>query len=189
MNEYMKLSKKHILKIEAFAFEFYKSLDYLHNVDHARRTMKLAEYIRKKESGSKTLVRLGALLHQFHDKENILEKYLQKIGIDKDVTGTLMRFPKFRAHRGIKAKSIEEKIAYDADALQVLGTFGTLRVVAGRAERHHDLPRAIEETLEAQKKFLSSIQTTTARNMISKKQQGALKFLSSFKDEFKGKYS
>jgi HD superfamily phosphodiesterase len=185
----MKLSKKHIVEIETFAFEFYKSSDYLHNVDHAQRTMKLAEYIRKKEGGNKTLVRLGALLHQFHDKENILKKFLQKISLEKDTTETFMSFAKFRAHRGIKAKSIEEKIVYDADALQVLGTYGTLRVVAERAERHHNLPRAIEETLVAQKKFFSSIQTKTARKMIAKKQQGALKFLSSFKDEFKGKYS
>ncbi|HII29596.1 hypothetical protein COT48_05895 [Candidatus Woesearchaeota archaeon CG08_land_8_20_14_0_20_47_9] len=79
----MSLSNEDARKIEQFALKYYRSLDKLHNESHARRTVKLAEFIARNEGGNLQLVKLGALLHQFHDHEEILAGFLKKLGMSQ----------------------------------------------------------------------------------------------------------
>lgn len=74
-----KLTKNQIKKIKEFALKYYKTLDETHGLEHAKRTVKLAEYLAKKEGADLQIVRLGALLHQFHkERVKIVEKFLRR---------------------------------------------------------------------------------------------------------------
>ena len=65
------LTDEQIRKIKGFTLEFYSRKNYLHDIRHGERTVKIAELIAKKEGGMDLeIVRLGALIHQFHDHED-----------------------------------------------------------------------------------------------------------------------
>lgn len=184
----MDLSQEEYKKIEEFAFEYYRGLDYLHSIDHAERTVQIAEYLAEKEGANKELVRLGALLHQFHDNEAILISFLESLDLDKETIDVLVGFPLFRPYKNVEPNSIEEQVVFDADAVQVLGAYGTVREIAQYAERMHDLASAVEKVREIHKNFLNNLQTESAKQLIKESQQSAEDFLKLFDREYKGQY-
>jgi len=186
----MDLSDKQIKKIEEFTIDYYHSLDYLHGEEHLNRTIKLAEFISKLEGGDSKIVRLGAFIHQFHDHEEKLIKFLEEIKVNKKTIGKLISIVRYRPHRlgTPKSKIIEEKIIYDADALQVLGPFGTLRLFAERINKHNNLAKTVNEIKEVQEKFLKNLQTKTARTLANDPHKMVNAFLNLFNDENRGKY-
>ncbi len=186
----MDLSNKQIKKIEDFSADYYGSLDYLHGKDHLNRTIKIAEHISKLESGNQKIVRLGAFIHQFHDHEERLIKFLKEIKVDERTIEKLINIVRYRPHRpGIpKSKIIEEKIVYDADALQVLGPFGTLRLFAERINKHDNLAKTVNEIKEVQEKIFKNLQTKTARTLAKNPHKMVNMFLNLFNDENMGKY-
>lgn len=186
----MNLTNAQIGKIEKFTKKYYGTLDFLHNETHLNGTVKLAEYICKKEGGNKKIVKLGAMIHQFHGHEKILINYLRKLKIDKKTIANLIKMVKFRPHhpQTPPATTIEEKITYDVDALQVLGPFGTLRVFTEKIKQEKNLSKAIKEIEKLQKIFLTNLQTKTAKHLIKKPQKINDIFLDLSKKENKEKY-
>jgi len=53
-----KLTKNQIEKIRNFAFNYYKTLDETHGIEHAKRTVKLTEYLAKKEGANLQIVKV-----------------------------------------------------------------------------------------------------------------------------------
>ncbi len=184
----MNLSDTEYQKIEAFALEYYAGLDYLHATDHAERTVKIAEYLAKQEGADVKLVRLGALLHQFHDHEEILIDFLQSLGLDQPTIDVLVGFPLFRPYKNVEPNSIEEQVVFDADAIQNMGVFGIIRSIVNYAPKHKDLAFATDKALDVQQKFFNILQTESAKQLISQSQQRAKDFLEVFDKEFNGKY-
>ena len=72
----MELNKNQIKQIERFAYNYYKKLDQTHGIEHLHRTVKLAIYLGKKEGANIQIVKLGAILHQFHNGE-VVKKFLK----------------------------------------------------------------------------------------------------------------
>ena len=184
----MALTNQQYKKIERFTLNYYKGLDFVHNVSHAKRTVKIALAIAKKEGGNKKMIRLGALLHQFHDYDHILERYLRKLKLSKEDRDILMHFPYFRAHRGRKPKFLEAQIVYDADALQVLAPFGTFRLFSLGVIKHKDMNNAVQRVKKVQARHFRALQTKTAKKMAKEPQKLSNKFLKLFEQEDKGKY-
>ncbi|HII29597.1 hypothetical protein COT48_05900 [Candidatus Woesearchaeota archaeon CG08_land_8_20_14_0_20_47_9] len=100
-----------------------------------------------------------------------------------------MGFARFRPNRGkMTASSIEEKIVYDADALQALCPFGMLRLFAEKINQGKSMTEAVNMVKETQKRFLVNLQTKTARGLASKPQRIADEFLGLFDREERGSY-
>ena len=183
------LTDEQIKKIEKFALDFYSKKDFLHNESHAHRSVKIAEFIAKKEGMDVELAKLGALLHQFHDHENRLINFLKKLKIPKSEIEKIVHFAKFRPHRGpIKPMFPEVKAVYDADIIQALGTFGTLRIFAQGIKRFEDMNKAFEYVRKTKKKFFKNLQTKTAKQLMKKPQKLAGEFLKLYDKEDKGIY-
>ena len=84
---------------------------------------------KQKENANLEIVKLGAMIHQFHDNLDELQNFFNKIDLKLDITKKLVECAKFRPFKDTRKKkvSLEAKIVFDADTLQVLGPLGIIR--------------------------------------------------------------
>jgi HD superfamily phosphodiesterase len=174
-----KLTKTQIKKIKKFALAYYKKIEEPeHGIEHANRTIKLAEYLARKEKANIQIARLGALLHQFHNG-SVVEKFLKKIKVDKKITGQLVHCVEAAGRENIpRAKTVEAKVVYDADKLQVVGPFGIIREIACdmAPPRNKDFPEALRHTKKVEKRCFETLQTKTAKKLAKQPHQLVLRF-------------
>ncbi len=187
----MALTKKQIKQIKQFCTEFYKKLDFAHNVEHMNRTIKIAEFIAKKEKANLEIVRLGAMVHQFHDNVEKLRSFLKKINAKKEITERLIECAEFRPFKEASKKkvSIEAKIVFDADALQVLGPQGIIREINCNIKaRNKPLHKSVQDARKIETLFYNSLQTETAKNLIKESHELMKKFWETY-DSWEEKFS
>lgn len=168
---FMNITKQQIEQIENFCLEFYKKLDFAHNIEHMNRTVNIAGFIAKKESANPEIVRLGAMVHQFHDNVDMLREFLNKIDLDPVVINKLIECTEFRPFKDNSKKnaSLEAKVVFDADALQVLGPQGIIReITLNTKARNKPLNQSVQDAREVERKFYQSLQTETAKKLIEK---------------------
>ena len=173
-----KLTKNQIEKIRNFAFNYYKTLDETHGIEHAKRTVKLTEYLAKKEGANLQIVKLGALLHQFHDGK-IVEKFLRKIKVDDKISKKLAEIAEcsWAKKLEMKAKSLEAKVVWDADKLQVFGPFGVIREIScDMGPRKKIFREALKHTRWITGKIYSFLQTKSAKKLAKEPYKLILKF-------------
>ena len=172
------LTKSQIKKLKEFAFNYYKTLDETHGIEHANRTVKLAEYLGKKEGANLQITRLGAVLHQFHNGE-IVKKFLRKIKVDEEISNKLAKIAdcSWAKKAEMKAKSIEAKVVWDADKLQVIGVFGIIReITCNMWPRKMGFRKSLKYTRMLEKKIYNNLQTKTAKKIVKETHQFTLKF-------------
>lgn len=65
--------------------------------------------------------------------------------------------------------SLESKIVYDADAIEVLSTYGMIREIICNAKcRNKEWEKSVEDTINVQRRFKEKLQTKTAKEMLEK---------------------
>lgn len=174
-----KLTKTQIKKIKKFALEYYKKIkEPEHGIEHANKTIKLAEYLAKKENANIQIAKLGALLHQFH-KGRVVEKFLKKLKIDKKIIKQLVHCVECSGRENIpEAKTIEAKVVYDADKLQVVGPFGIIREISCdmAPPRNRKFREALKHTKMVEKRCFETLQTKTAKKLAKQPHQFVLRF-------------
>jgi uncharacterized protein len=135
------------LSIEA-AQEWYAEADPVHSFNHVLRVYRLAERLAKAEGANLEIVRAAALLHdsrgsapgsetaaraQHHIASAIFAgEVLRQEGWPEDRIEAVqhcIRAHRFRA-KGEKPATIEAKVLFDADKLDVLGAVGAARTIA-----------------------------------------------------------
>lgn len=174
-----KLTKKQIKEIKEFALNYYRKIkEPEHGVEHAKKTIKLAEYLAKKEGANIEIARLGALLHQFHNGK-IVGEFLKKIKIGEEIIKQLVHCVESCGRENIpKTKTLEAKVVYDADKLQVIGPYGIIReiicdVLPPRNKKFHE---ALKHTMTVEEQCFRTLQTKTAKDLAKKPHQFLLKF-------------
>ncbi|MBI2584156.1 MAG: hypothetical protein HYW25_05795 [Candidatus Aenigmarchaeota archaeon] len=183
----MNISKGQAEKIRRFCIDFYKTLDFAHHIEHMNRTVRIAEYIARKENVNLQIARLGAMVHQFHDNMDKLRAFLDKINLDSQIAERLLECAKFRPLKKKTGKraSIEAMVVFDADALQVIGPHGIVREIACNiGARNKAFDRSIEDARETESLFYKSLQTKTARKLAKKPYELTRKF---WKEYYKAK--
>ncbi len=183
----MKLTKKQLKKIEGFALNYYKKSDYAHNIDHASRTVKLAEYIAKKEKANIEICSIAALLHQFHDTEGV-EDFLNKIKVDENLIKQIIHCVRCCSTYNIyRAKTIEAKVVFDADFLQTLGPLGIYRMLSTVPFGKLSLEILANKIQKMQEERFERLQTKTGKKMVEKLHKSDLEFYKLFKKWYKVK--
>ena len=173
------MTEKQAKRIFEFASNFYKELDFAHNLDHLNKTIQIALYIAERESADSRLITTLAAVHQFHIDSERLELFLKDVNLDDDEMEIIIESVKFKKYMEdlvesgqfcselVPIVSKESKIAYDADTLQILGPYGVIREFACNLKsRDMDLKDALIEAIKTSKLYYNSLQTPTARNMI-----------------------
>ena len=123
----MVLTKAQMDKIKRFASIPYKKQDQTHGLEHMHRTVKLGIYLARKEKANLQVVRLGAMLHQYHNSKAV-ENFLKKIKVDRKLAKQIAHcVAPGDIKKRHKPRTIEAKVVFDADTLQVVGPFGIIR--------------------------------------------------------------
>ena len=155
-------------KIIDFSTKFYNTLDFAHNIEHGKRVVKNAKTIAKNEGGNLFLIEAGAWLHQFHNKIDEVNGFIETLNIKNELKESLYEIVKCRPEYINENSLLESKIVYDADAIEVLSTYGMVRELICNAKcRNKDWEKSVEDTINVQKRFLAKIQTKTAYKMIA----------------------
>ncbi len=125
---------------------WYIHADSVHNFDHVLRVYQMAEKLARIEGGDFTILRAASLLHDAEgsapDGPNRPNHHLQSADFavqilaaegwrDEDIAAVqhCIRAHRFRSG-GEAPQTIEAKILFDADKLDVLGAIGIARVLA-----------------------------------------------------------
>ncbi|MFB6145393.1 MAG: HD domain-containing protein, partial [Candidatus Nanohaloarchaea archaeon] len=152
--------------IEEFARSHYEKQDQTHGIEHLERTVKLAEKIAEKEVADKEIVILGAQLHQLHDAEKV-ESFLQTLELEESNVEQVTECVRYSDIDNVDSTaSIEAKVVYDADKLQVVGPFGVIREIAcDTGERGKSFREALEHTRRIEKECFETLQTETGKEI------------------------
>lgn len=158
-----------IKQIIEFSKEFYDSLDFAHNIEHGKRVVSNVKVIAQKEGGNLFLVEAGAWLHQFHNNLDKVNEFIKNLQISDDEKNKLYEIVKCRPEYIEDESLLESKIVYDADAIEVLSTYGMIREIICNAKcRNKEWKKSVEDTIKVQKRFKEKVQTKTAKEMIEK---------------------
>jgi HD superfamily phosphodiesterase len=159
------VTKQHDSAIKTFAKSYYQKLDQTHGLEHFDRTLHIAKYLTQAEGANWTIVRYGAMLHQIHNSK-IVRIFLTKIGCDNEFIEKIVHCIGCISPKHIKeAKTIEAKVVYDADKLQVIGPFGVIREMAYRKSLGESFREAYTHTRRIEEKLFNTLQTRTAKKL------------------------
>lgn len=156
--------------IVRFARRYYDELDFAHGVTHGERVVRLARRIAAAEGGDPFLVEAGAWLHQLHDDLPRLRAFLDSLSLPEGAGDRLLEIVgRCRPHRVDPSASLEARIVFDADALEVLGPYGTVReLLCNALARGLDWPTAVAETRRVQEDFAGRLATRTGRRLAAR---------------------
>jgi HD superfamily phosphodiesterase len=163
------MSDEKLAPILHFAQNYYQRLDFAHNASHGARVVCLAKRIHSREGGDGFLVEAGAWLHQLHDDLDALEAFLGSLDLKARQTEKLFEIVRCcRPDRIGPSSSLEAKIVFDADALEVLGPYGTVReLLCNAVARGMSWQTSVASTRDVQQRFASRLMTSTARSLVA----------------------
>ena len=147
--------------------DFYQRQDFAHDRAHALRVVRFASLLQEREGGDVFLVQAGAWLHQLHDELPLLDELLADLAIEKQLSEQLREIVCLcRPHRISETSPLEARIVFDADALEVLGPYGSIReVLCNCLSRGLSWKEAVHSAREVQEEFLSKLTTATAKEL------------------------
>ncbi len=127
------------------AREWYDPSDPVHGFDHVQRVLQMAEYLGRELGADPEILRAAALLHDAagaHPQSDISRErhevasaefgreVLQKEGWPKERIDSVLHCILAHRYRSkLKPKTLEAKILFDADKLDVIGAFGIARTI------------------------------------------------------------
>jgi HD superfamily phosphodiesterase len=179
-----KLSSEELLQeIVSKAKDFYRGLDFAHNIEHGERVAFLAKRINESEKGDPFLVNAGAWLHQFHNNLDELRQLLFVLPLSPSDAERLFEIvSNCRPHNISTDSSLEAKIVFDADALELAGPYGVIReVLCNAVARKMSWDDALQNAEEVQRLFEDKLQTHTAKALARRATQIAHDFWNEYR--------
>lgn len=162
------MSQESILQeLSARAKRFCQQFDFAHNERHVERAVAFAKILQAREGGNAFLIEAGAWLHQFHDHVSELKELLADVSLQETVISRLTQIvTECRPHKISGASSLEAKIVFDADALELMGPYGIIReVLCNAVARGKPWEESIRDARETQRLFEDRLMTETARKL------------------------
>ena len=194
----MIVSEEQMKKIEEFAIDKVKNLDYNHDEDHTLKTVKFAVYIAEKENADIEVCRVAAYLHdvgrsvQFKDHPkigaNIAKEFLESLNLPDDFIGKVCHTIEHHSSKSIQNTDlIEAKVLFDSDKLSLIGVFGFCRFFSECvAFEKMDLNQSIQKVEQTQERMFNLLQTKTGKELIKESHELMQKFYEIYKKFDKG---
>jgi uncharacterized protein len=162
-----------------------------HSYEHVDRVVKIATFLAEKEGADLELVQVAAILHdvgwvvgQPHNEtgaklaSEILKKFEYSPRKIEKVLKIVLRHP--MDFRG-KLETLEEKIVWDADKIDLLGAVGIARGFHWEGKRSFE--SAVKLAFQVFTPIYNSLNTSTAKQISKKRQKETMSFLSALEKE------
>lgn len=146
-------------------------------ISHTERVIKYALFLCERENANKKIVEIAAILHDVgyclegfnnHSKNSVIvaKEFLEKFN-EKDKEKILNAID----HHGREAKTTEEKIIQDSDALDRIGPIGIIRMIIHfyRDEKIVDTEKLIEKVKDIINQSVKSLKTESAKEIAKSK--------------------
>lgn len=179
-------------KLEKIVRERMRSLEgTAHSFNHVKRVTQIAAFIAEREGADIDLVQVGALVHdvgwsvgQPHNETGatLANQILKELGYPNDESAKVVRIVllhplDFRD----RLKTLEEKVVWDADKIDLLGAVGVARGF------HWQGKKPFEETVKLAHEIYTPIydllNTSTAKKIAKKRHEETMAFLSALDHE------
>jgi uncharacterized protein len=162
-----------------------------HSYEHVDRVVKIAAFLAEKEGADLELVQVAAILHdvgwvvgQPHNETGarLAGEILKEIKysprkIEKVLKIVLHHPMDFRG----KLETLEEKIVWDADKIDLLGAVGIARGFHWEGKRSFE--SAVKLAFRVFTPIYDSLNTSTAKQIAEKRQKETMSFLSALEKE------
>lgn len=162
-----------------------------HSFGHVDRVFKIATFLAKKEKADVELVQIGALLHdigwalgQPHNETGakLASEILKEINYPQEkretIIGIILHHPlDFKD----KLETLEEKITWDADKIDLLGAVGIARGFHWYGRKPFD--EVVKLAFETYTPIYNMLNTPSARELAKKRSEETMSFLLALKEE------
>lgn len=164
-----------------------------HSYEHVNRVFKIATFIAEKEKADIELVQIGALLH---DIGRIVGEPHNETGIK--LANRILKeinYPQERSEKITKIifchllsfkdtlETLEEKIVWDADKIDLLGMIGVARTFHWGGTTNRSFEAVVKFCYEEMKPIYNLLNTQTAKNIAQKRYIETIHFLSALEKE------
>jgi uncharacterized protein len=157
----------------------------VHSFEHVKRVFEIATFLAKKEKADLELVQVGSLLHdigwamgKLHHETGaeLTSKILKEINYPLERTEKIVRIV-LRHPRDFRDKleTIEEKIVWDADKIDLLGVIGVARAFHWLGNT--PFSSVVERSFSELKTIYSLLNTKTAKKIAKRRHNETLTFL------------
>lgn len=195
------MNTQQLTEIKKFARKYYLNTDPFHMWDHAELTVKYARILAKQyKNVDFKVLDAACYLHDIgrikkddgHPEESakIAKPFLKKIGLNKEEIKAIIHAVEIHAKERIReAETIEAKLLFDSDKLQILSVYGFLRVCFFLVYKRR---WGMEKTVEFMWDYISSvnkdyIQTPLAKKILNKEVKKIEKIVNDFRKTLKGR--
>ncbi len=164
-----------------------------HAFDHIERVCKIATYLAKREGADVEIVQIAALLHDLgrsikepHQKTGakVAVKILKRIGYPEHKTKIVYKAILYHSlGERKKVKTLEEKIIWDADKIDLIGILGILRIFHFRGNLFSSFDYGIKKWFRLWINVYKMLFTKTAKKITKERYKKTLRFSSDLKKE------
>jgi len=159
-----------------------------HSYEHVNRVVKIATFLAKKEKANVELVQIGALLHDIgwavgnpHNETGakLAKKILKEINYPSEkIIRIILHHP--LAFKD-KLETLEEKIVWDADKIDLIGVVGVVRAFHWLGNKPFEA--VVKTCFEEQITIYDLLNTQTAKKVAKRRHREMITFLSALKRE------
>jgi len=162
-----------------------------HSYEHVNRVVRIATFLAKKMKADVELVQIGALLHDIgwavgnpHNETGakLANKILKEMNYPREksekIVGIILHHPlDFKD----KLETLEEKIVWDADKIDLLGVIGVVRAFHWLGNKPFEA--VVKTCFEEQTPIYNLLNTQTAKKIAKRRHREMIAFLSALKNE------
>lgn len=165
----------------------------IHFFDHLERVLRTAVLLSEKEGANLELVQLGALLHDIghvigepHNETGarLAREILKEAGYPEEIIEKVARIVfRHRESLGHELETLEEKIVWDADKIDLIGVTGVLRAFHWAGSIGISFEDEVKWSRERQTKFYGLLKTESAKKIAKKRNMRMMCLLNDLEKE------
>lgn len=164
-----------------------------HSYKHVERVCKIAAMLAEKENADPELVQFGSLLHDIgrtvgepHNETGaeLAREILEGMNYPPEKIEKIAKIVlRHRQSLGHILESVEERIVWDADKIDLIGVTGVLRVFHWAGAMKISFLEEVEWCRERQTTFYDLLKTETAKKIAKTRYENMMHFLKVLDDE------
>lgn len=161
--------------------------DTAHSFEHVERVCEIAAFLTRNENADLELVQLGAILHDVgravgepHNETGaeLAREILEDINYPPEKVERIAKIVlRHRQSIGLGLETLEEKIVWDADKIDLIGVTGILRAFHWAGSMKIPFEDEVEWCRERETTFYGLLNTETAKKIARRRHEAMIHFL------------